>query len=312
MRSVLVENTCLPFLLGAQNQDGGWGFHAGSGSRAESTAWALIALTECASSEAHANAASRAAQFLLGAQLPDGSWPSSPQQVQGSWVTSIAALALLGREEASGNVARGLAWLCDELPGETGFWRRLAQRIRARQTVAAQDDSLFGWSWTSGTASWVEPTSYAILLLRAAPAAMLPETAPHRTSTAEAMLYDRMCPGGGWNCGNPMVYGVPGEPQVTSSTWSLLALAGHPERPEVQKSLLWMQDAARSILSPGSLALVLITLDFYDRPTAALADSLTALYGEKEFSWNIAEIAWTVLALCESRNWLPRATSGKA
>ena len=32
------------------------------------------------------------------------------------------------------------------------------------------------------------------------------------------MLYDRMCPGGGWNCGNPKVYGVAGEPLVGSDS----------------------------------------------------------------------------------------------
>ena len=53
MRSPFVENACLRFVLEAQNNDGGWGFHVGSLSRAEPTAWALIALIECASTPAH-------------------------------------------------------------------------------------------------------------------------------------------------------------------------------------------------------------------------------------------------------------------
>ena len=46
------------------------------------------------------------------------------------------------------------------------------------------------------------------------------------------MLYDRMCPGGGWNCGNPMVYGVPGEALIVPTVWALLALRDEPKKTE--------------------------------------------------------------------------------
>ena len=74
---------------------------------------------------------------------------------------------------------------------------------------------------------------------------------------------------GGWNCGNPMVYGVPGEPQVSSTVWALLALSEHPERPEVQKSLDWLQGKLNSIHSPASLALALMAMNAYGRAPAA-------------------------------------------
>ena len=95
MHSTFVESVCLPFLLNAQNADGGWGFKPGAASRAESTAWALIALSESDGTPAHTEAAARAMKFLGEAQLADGSWPASPELREGSWVTSVAGLSLL-------------------------------------------------------------------------------------------------------------------------------------------------------------------------------------------------------------------------
>ncbi|MGA7792110.1 MAG: prenyltransferase/squalene oxidase repeat-containing protein [Candidatus Acidiferrales bacterium] len=312
MSSSFVENTCLRFLLDAQNEDGGWGFHTGSTSRAEPTAWAVVALVECAFTQAHKDAASRAFHFLDAAQLPDGSWPSSPALREGSWVTSLACLALLGQNELSGNVKRGFAWLCKELPGEAGLLHRIVRSFFARKKVGTQNESYFGWSWTIGTASWVEPTSYAIISMRATPPEWMSAAAKRRLRIGEAMLFDRMCPGGGWNCGNPMVYGVPGEPQVSSSVWALLALREHPQRPEVQQSLDWLQGQLESIRSPASLALALMAMNAYGRPYPLLAESLQTKYEQDEILWDVPEVAWTALALSGTQNWLKQKSNGKS
>ncbi len=312
MRPAFVENTCLPFLLEAQNEDGGWGFHAGSISRAEPSAWALIALLESAFDPSHEGAASRAIRFLCAAQLPDGSWSSSPEWREGSWVTSLVCLALHGRNESYGSVKRGLDWLSKELPGEAGLFHRFVRLFAAGRSVAVQNLSYFGWSWTTGTASWVEPTSYAILSLRGNPQDLLPVAAKRRLQLGGDMLYDRMCPGGGWNCGNPMVYGVPGEPQVSSTVWALLALRDHPERPEVQKSVQWLEDNLKSIQSPGSLALALIAMNAYGRPDLAVAESLQTMYEKNEILWNVPEVAWAGLALSGTQNWLQQKSNGNS
>ena len=310
MRSAFVENTCLPFLLNAQNEDGGWGFHVGSISRAEPTAWALIALFESAFNPSHEEAAARGIRFLGSAQLPNGSWPSSPEWREGSWVSSLVCLALLGRKESLAIVQRGLDWLSKELPGEAGLFHRLVRLVAARKSVAVQNPSYFGWSWTIGTASWVEPTAYAILSLRGNPSEALSPAAKRRLHLGEGMLYDRMCPGGGWNCGNPMVYGVPGEPQVSSTVWALLALREHSERPEVQKSLHWLEMNLKSIRSPGSLALALIAMNAYGRSDPGLAESLRKMYEEQEIMRNVPEVAWAVLALSETQKWLQQKSNG--
>src|SRR5215470_499389 len=89
----LTDGICLPFLQKTQNADGGWGFHPQSESRTEATCWALLALTELARDD-ESEAIARGFQFLRAAQLPDGSWPSTPGEQTGCWVTSLASWVL--------------------------------------------------------------------------------------------------------------------------------------------------------------------------------------------------------------------------
>ena len=203
----------------------------------------------------------RGFRFLEATQLPDGAWPASPESREGCWVTALACWALLGIEEFSGSVRRGLSWLCADQPGEARLWWRLLRRLHRMRRVSSQKDSYYGWSWTLGTASWVEPTSSAVIVLGSAPARSVSLAASRRMRLAEAMLYDRMCPGGGWNCGNPMVYGVPGEPQVGTTAWALLALRQHADRHENQLSMQWLEQAWPKMQSPASLAMAHLALD---------------------------------------------------
>jgi prenyltransferase beta subunit len=87
------EQGCVPFLRKAQNQDGGWGYSPGAVSRVEPTAWVLLALAGFAD-PAHGDAIQRGADWLLSAQLRDGSWSAFPGQEQGCWVTALGCLAL--------------------------------------------------------------------------------------------------------------------------------------------------------------------------------------------------------------------------
>jgi hypothetical protein len=314
MHSEFVERFCLPHLLEARNEDGGWGFKVASRSRAEPTAWALLSLLNCATMPAHQEAASRAAEFLAAMQLSDGSWPSAPEALEGSWVTSLVCLALLGQTKFSGNVTRGLNWLCDDLPGDSRLFRRLIRRLVVKNTVATQNDSYYGWSWTPRTSSWVEPTSYALIFMQRIPSESLSGAARRRQRVGAAMLIDRMCPGGGWNCGNPMVYGVAGQPQVGPTVWALLALKHHPEQPEVQESLSWLAENSKSIpepsASPASLALTHIALSAYGRSDARLTEDLCAAYERNEATSTVPELAWAALALTDSGNWLKSDPNG--
>jgi Squalene-hopene cyclase C-terminal domain len=297
-------HTCMQYLQGAQNEDGGWGFHLRSQSRVEPTVWALLALTECQAVAVNEQLIERGLSFLQSRQLPDGSWPAAPGSTEGAWVTSLACWALRGDDRFSANSSRGLIWLCRELPGEAPIWRRFLRRLGGSRRIAAQNDAYYGWSWTPGTASWVEPTSYALIVLSLSYSRVLPESVARRKQLGEAMLYDRICPGGGWNSGNPIVYGVPGEPQVSTTVWALIALREHTSRPETHKSLLWLERSWKQIKSPESLALADIALSIYGRRKPDISDLLRTLSENSEFRWNIPAIAWSALALVGTRNWL--------
>jgi hypothetical protein len=296
MNSVLhLESHCREFLVTHQNSDGGWGFHPGAPSAVEATAWTVMALHPTNQSPEFAGATSRAREWLLRAQLADGSWPAIPDHPPGCWVTSLASRALHLYGGAQDAVERGLHWVLNSWPAEGTLWWRLKHMIY-RNREAKQDSSLRGWNWTPGTASWVEPTAHALLLLRALPANALPAGASKRRELAERMLFDRMCPGGGWNSGNPLVYGAAGIPRIGPTVWALLALREHAERPEVKQSVAMLETAYASIPGPASLALANWCLTSYRRRTAPLDSTLNELYSRNRFFDNMLTMAWVILA----------------
>src|ERR1700738_1833389 len=177
--TIFVEAVCRPYLLNAQNADGGWGFHPGSQSRVESTCWALQTLVDSFSPETP-QSVTRGLHFLRAAQLPDGSWPSTPEEKVGCWVTSLASWVLLADKESKKAVAAGLNWLCQDWPSDSTPWRRLLAKFSSQRHVAPINDSLRGWGWTPGTSSWVEPTSFALLVLGLCPQDLLPPAAARR------------------------------------------------------------------------------------------------------------------------------------
>lgn len=301
--SSFVRASCLPLLQKEQNADGGWGFHPGSQSRVEATCWVLRALICFPSSEGQKSIAG-GFRFLRAAQLPDGSWPSTPGERVGSWVTSLACWVLLEDEEAGSAVALGLKWLCEDWPRDSTPWQRLLRRFSSRGRLFPQNDSYRGWGWTPHTSSWVEPTSFALLVLGLSPNGLLPTAAKRRQRLAEALLYDRMCPEGGWNCGNPLVYGVAGDPLVIPTSWALLALRRRPDRAEKSKSLEWLEKSIPKIQSAASLALARICVESYGRKWPAFAPDLSVFHRKNNFLQNVQVTAWACLAMTTSRPWL--------
>jgi hypothetical protein len=150
----------------------------------------------------------------------------------------------------------------------------------------------------------VEPTSFALILLASARAELLPKGAARRRELARWMLYDRMCPGGGWNCGNPMVYGVAGEPLIVPTVWALLALRDDPKRPEFAMSLSWLEKNIGKARGAGSLALARIGVEVGGRKWPHGAPTIAEMYGRNEFLQNIAVASWACLAACQRHEWL--------
>jgi hypothetical protein len=308
-RGTFLEEFCTPALIATQNPDGGWGYRPGTQSSVEATSWALVALRQCPKSD-HLENAARGIRWLERAQLQDGSWPAFVGQQRGCWATALACMALPIEAADAEALSRGLEWLCDAWPAEGSFWWRLRRRLGRRNDTVGQDSSLRGWSWTPGTASWVEPTACSLIALRNTPRELHLPRAAERRRLGERMLYDRMCPGGGWNSGNPLVYGVPGEPRVGPSVWALLALQDYRGRAENRASLDWLERVYANIRGPGSLALAHLCLVTYDRPFRPLEPTLRQLYCNNRFFHDVLAVAWSAIALSPSGHRVIQTSSG--
>ena len=124
-----------------------------------------------------------------------------------------------------------------------------------------------------------------------------------RRDLARSLLYDRMCPGGGWNCGNPRVYGVDGDPLVLPTCWALLALRNAPEHPNRDLSLAWLRNAFPTIETAGSLAVARITLENYGIEPPAAKRNLSSWTGQEIAEQGSHVMAWVSLALNSARTW---------
>src|SRR5712692_3361943 len=95
-----------------------------------------------------------------------------------------------------------------------------------------------------GTTSWVIPTAFALIALQQARQRGYGKTAQltERIDLGASMLLDRMCPGGGWNSGNGVAFGVPLAPHIDATSIALLALTRREEDPCVQRSLHWLEN----------------------------------------------------------------------
>lgn len=277
-------------------------------STAEPTAWAILALRN--HEAATGQILTSATDWLRRTQLPEGAWATSSGVEPGCWVTAIACLALLKLGSPTDvTVARGLKWLCATWPAEGGIvWRLRQTWLRSTQAAVRQNSSLRGWSWTPGTASWVEPTAHAVIFLQNVSTEFYPPEASERIQLAERMLYDRACPGGGWNAGNPLVYGVPGVPRIAPTVWALLALRNHKERSVNQQSLEWLEQNYSKISGPGSLALAQFCLRVYGRFVPSVEPKLHEFYSHNQFLQSVPVLAWASLAVGGVPDWLESAS----
>ena len=77
------------------------------------------------------------------------------------------------------------------------------------------------------------------------------------------MLLDRMCPGGGWNAGNSLAFGVPYSAYIDATSLALLALRGHEDQSGVPHSLTWLRGRIDDCPALYSLAWGILALSVY-------------------------------------------------
>ncbi|MFN0119605.1 MAG: prenyltransferase/squalene oxidase repeat-containing protein [Blastocatellia bacterium] len=274
------------FLISRQNADGGWGYVSGGESFPEPACYALLALADApaGTDRAGQEAGKRALQWFARKQgglgfLPLGTEADQPD----AWGTLLTCFTMSRLGAAEGAQYREYLLSAMGVP----IAREAAMPLKL-------DGSLRAWSWSPGTASWVEPTAYALLALKSQ------GLGSHaRAGTGEAYLVDRVCYGGGWNYGNKEVLGVRLDPILTITAYALLALQDYDRTADViVKSLTWLESEVEKNLSVMSLALGILCLDVYDRPVAHLAHALLARQGT-DGGWreNVHLTALATLAL---------------
>ncbi len=127
-----------------------------------------------------------------------------------------------------------------------------------------------GWPWVEGTHSWIEPTAFSLLALKA-----VGQGAHPRAREAVRLLIDRILPEGGCNYGNTSVLGQMLRPHLEPTGVTLLALAGE-EDPDgrISRSLDYALGAVGPETTAASLGYGLIGLAAHGRVPKQLDDWL--------------------------------------
>jgi hypothetical protein len=245
------------------------GYSPGDKAAAEPTAIAALALF---SHERH-SAAATAADELAAMQQDNGEVGVRLGEEWPGWPTSLAinawqAVTVSGRLKPPGNstvedvpvqreVYASPPAQFDDRIGRAIEWllANRGQRVPPSKEFG-HNTQLVGWAYAEGTHSWVEPTAFAVLALKAAGRA-------YEAAAREgiAVLIDRQLPGGGLNYGNTFVLGQLIRPHVQPTGIGLLALAGEQDASgRLAKSVAWIRRSIGPQTTPTSLAWALLGL----------------------------------------------------
>ena len=193
--------------------------------------------------------------WLVRTQHPDGGMPISREVKGPCWPTGLATLALLASSDSTngafrGNTDKSVEWLL----GTRG------RTFESDPRVYGHDTTLSGWPWVEGTHSWLEPTAYSILALRAAGRDGHP-----RVGEAVRLIFDRAIPEGGWNYGNRHMFGADLRPFPGTTGIVLAALAGEPADSRIEAGIEHVAREMVRVRSPMSLGWGLIGLTAWNR-----------------------------------------------
>jgi len=286
----MIEVELASILTAEANKGGGWGYYPGNASRIEPTCWAMLALANGKVVDGDAHLA-----FLAGCQRRDGLFSDRPDLPPNLSWTALAFLTLsaLSASRAINDVC---ARLLEAIAKTSGV-------ELANSSITRQNNKLKGWPWITDTFSWVEPTSWCLLALKRA-VRLSPERATAavrgRIADGEALLVDRVCESGGWNFGNSNAFGTNLPAHVPTSAIGLLALQDKRDLPAVRRSLAFVEEHWKRELSGGALALSLLCLKIYGRPTSEVEAAIAEQWQHTRFLGNLATTSMVRCALTMS------------
>lgn len=278
-----------------QNPDGGWGAIAGKQSNTESTALGLLALRSLDDLREN-SVLEKAEQWLANTQNPDGSWSYGAGSKAPSWSTALAVIALSDSSVEAERLVKAGDWILAQEGSKPGILAKLILALSFQKKAVHLNDDLVGWSWTPGSFSWVEPTSYCLIALKKIKSRLSAKAVQERVDQAELMIYDRMCEGGGWNYGNAAVYGDPLWPYPDITALALIALQDHKERNDNRVSLRALSKMAETTDSGLALGWTTICLSVYGEDISELRKRLDQKFARTKFLGETKPVALAILA----------------
>jgi hypothetical protein len=283
-------------LISLQNPDGGWGASAGRRSNTEGTSLALSALRAAGENSSN-DRVLRATLWLTERQNPNGSWRLNDVATAGSWTTALAIIALSEFSEQRQRVVEAARWLLAQEGSKPGILAKLILWATGRSNVNRVNDDLVGWSWVPRSFSWVEPTSYALIALKKLKTSLAESNLAERVREGEALIYDRMCAGGGWNYGNSKVldYALWPYPDITAV--ALIALQDRAGETANQQSLQTLKKISEEANSGLACSWTAICLGLYGQETAVWQKRLEVGFRETAFLGETKTLALALIAL---------------
>jgi hypothetical protein len=288
-------NAAIDLLLGAQNEDGGWGAVKGKRSNTESTSFVLMALKSLEGNPFDRQTTA-GLKWLLQRQKDDGSWSLNDASKQSSWTTPIAALALLSFQDQREHALRAAKWILTQEGRKPGWVATLLFRLSLLKKITELDPYLSGWSWTAGAFSWVEPTSYSLMTLKKLKRSLDGTNCEERIRQGEMLIYDRMCENGGWNYGNSKVLGEALWPYPDVTAVALIALQDQAMSETNQKSLRALDAMLREAGSGTALGWGILCLTLYKQDVQEWKKILVKNFEKTRFLGEIKAVALALLA----------------
>jgi hypothetical protein len=244
-----------------------YGYRVDTSSSAEPVALAAMAL---AAHERH-DAATPLLHWLVERQTPDGNVGIDAEDPQPGWPTPLAILAWRGADQAYSDAPR----FASHCSAATDWLLRVSGVPVDKSPAIGHDPALIGWPWVLGTHSWIEPTAWAVLALKACG-----HSTHARTREAVTLLIDRQLPRGGCNYGNTSVLGQMLRPHLQPTGITLLALAGESDPSgRVAGSLAYLSRSLAADTPAVSLAYGVLGLTAHRFKPAESEQWLAASYG---------------------------------
>jgi hypothetical protein len=283
-------------LLQNQNPDGGWGALRGKRSNTEATSLAVAALKALADNELAENR-KRGVDWLVRQQNKDHSWPLNETVKEGSWTTALAITALGDIAANSERVLAAARWLLQQAGSKPGILAEIVLWATGKSGVNKLNKDLIGWSWVPSSFSWVEPTSYALIALKKQRARLAGTNVNERIRQADAMIYDRMCTGGGWNYGNSKVLDYALWPYPDITALALIAMQDHANEKANQESLQVLSKIALETDSGFGLCWAAICLNLYGRDHSQFQKRIEKRFAATAFLGETKTLALAMIAL---------------